>query len=73
MPRKPDWGALGKLFAPEHRSAPSASESAMVTYLGEPMAKWLARDLIQERAAIYEFEAGMTREEAEAEARKDLK
>ena len=44
----------------------------LVCYLGDWIPKWLARDLIQERAAIYEYEAGMTRAEAEAEARKGL-
>ena len=44
----------------------------MVFYRGDWIPKWLARDLMQERAAIFEYEAGMTREEAEAEARKGL-
>jgi hypothetical protein len=30
------------------------------------------REAFEERAAIYEFEAGMTREEAEEKARADL-
>ncbi len=72
MPRKPDWDALGKLFAPSNEAAPSALDADTVTYLGETMPKWLARDLMQERAAIYEFEAGMTREAAETKARHSL-
>lgn len=73
MLRKPDWDVLGKLFAPSPETSPSAPEADTVIYLVEPMPKWLARDLIQERAAIREYEAGMTREKAEAEARKILK
>ncbi|SMR82257.1 hypothetical protein SAMN04488030_2604 [Aliiroseovarius halocynthiae] len=72
MPRKPDWDALGKLFAPSLDSQPGASEGDTVRYLGEPMPKWLALDLMRERAAIYEYEAGMSRDEAEAKARKAL-
>lgn len=49
-----------------------AQHPDMVRYLGETMPKWLARDLIHERAAIYEYEAGMTRETSEAEAIKYL-
>ena len=44
-----------------------------VCYLGELLPKWMARDLIQERAAILEFEGGLPRLEAEALARKGLK
>lgn len=49
-----------------------ARNSDLVCYLGEWIPKWLARDLMQERAAIYEYEAGMTREEAEALVRSGL-
>ena len=67
MARKPDWKELSALF---NRSAPSIVKGNSVIYLGEKMPKWLACDLIQERAAIYKYEAGMTREDAEVEARK---
>jgi hypothetical protein len=42
----------------------------LVCYLGNWIPKWLVRDLMQERAAIYEYEAGTTRAEAEAETLK---
>lgn len=54
------------IASPAHAEA---RHSDMVCYLGDWMPKWLAGDLMQERAAIYEYEAGMTRAEAEAEAR----
>lgn len=73
MPRKPNWDALGKLFAPTKDASASASDADTVFYLGEPMQKWLARDLFQERAAIYEFCDGMPRPKAEALARSELK
>lgn len=72
MARQPDWDALGNLFAPSKEAAPSASENDCVAYLGEVMPKWLAADLIRERAAILEYDAGMTREEAEAKAKRGL-
>ena len=62
-------GTVCKAARPAHAEA---LHSELVCYLGDWIPKWLARDLMQERAAIYEYEAGMTREEAEAEARKGL-
>lgn len=62
-------GTVQKATLPAHAEA---RHSDMVCYLGEWIPKWLARDLMQERAAIYEYEAGMTREKAEIEARKGL-
>ena len=77
MARKPDWKALSKLFAQPASNTPPeascASGSDRVTYLGESIPKWLARDLTQERAAIREFEGGETREVAEVETLKRLK
>lgn len=60
---------MRKAARPAHAEA---RHSELVCSLGDWMPKWLAPDLMQERAAIYEYEAGMTREEAEAEARKGL-
>ncbi len=70
MARKPDWAALGALFdqtpsAPA-TAPPSAAKDGTAVYNGERLPKWLVSDLMQERAAILEFDAGMTREEAEA-------
>lgn len=77
MPPKPDWDALGALFAQPYHSAPtappSASENDCVTYLGEVMPKWQAADLIRERAAILEYDAGLSRADAQREAAKVLK
>ena len=69
MMREPDWDALDALFASSSRTSPSGPGAERVIYLGEAMPKWLARDLMQERAAIREFCAGMTRAEAEALAK----
>ncbi|SMO34741.1 hypothetical protein SAMN06265173_101191 [Thalassovita litoralis] len=83
MPPKSDWDALGALFAqpnpfappapPDAPTAPpSASGGECVTYLGKPVPKWLARDLIQERAAIQEYDGGLSRADAQREAAKGL-
>lgn len=74
MARKPDWNALDALFQPPSRSverAPSA-ERTCVTYRGEAVPRWLARELVQERAAICEYDGGMSRADAEAMARQGL-
>lgn len=70
MARKPDWQALGALFdqaplAPT-TEPPSAHDDGTAVYNGERWPKWLVSDLMQERAAIMEFDGGLTREEAEA-------
>lgn len=76
MAHKPDWQALGALFQPQH--PPSADgptpglDSDLVMYRGEAVPRWLARDLAQERAAICEFDGGMSRADAEALARRVL-
>lgn len=62
-------GTVCKAARPAHAEA---RHSELVCYRGDWIPKWLARDLMQERAAIYEFEAGMTREEAETKARHSL-
>lgn len=76
MIHSPDWKALDALFAPPaaapHVEPNSAQHEEIVCYLGQMIPKWLARDLMQERAAIYEFSAGMTRAEAEDLARRGL-
>jgi hypothetical protein len=83
---KTDWEALGRVFTGlarqpiaeqgrECRAAPVEGPSEaddLVCYDGEKIPKWLAADLIQERAAILEFEAGYSRPEAEAIARRGL-
>ena len=65
----PDWDALETLFAqPRVRidgETSSAEVDVFVSYLGETMPKWLARDLMTERAAIREYDGCMTREESE--------
>lgn len=70
MAKKPDWQALSALFdqaPPAPATAPpSAPEDGTAVYNGERLPKWLASDLMQERAAILEFDAGMSREEAQA-------
>ncbi len=80
---KTDWEALGRVFTglarqprAEHgrecHAAPVEGPSKaddLVCYNGEEIPKWLAADLIQERAAILEFEAGYSRLEAEVIAR----
>lgn len=76
MARKPDWGALGALFQPPPPPcavgpAPG-TEGACVTYRGEAVPRWLARDLALERAAICEYDAGMNRPEAERFVRSAL-
>lgn len=57
---------------PKTEPPPSASENGSTVYMGEVLPKWLARDLMQERAAIREYEAGEPRHVAEAETRKGL-
>ncbi|MGV6840443.1 MAG: hypothetical protein ACWA40_09650 [Planktomarina sp.] len=78
MHKKPNWDALGRLFdkpapkPPKTKPPPSAAKNGCVMYLGEVMPKWQARDLMQERAAIREFDGGEPRHVAEAETRKGL-
>lgn len=71
MSKKPDWDELGQLFAESSTSKlvewPEVLEDDLVTYLGEVMPFWLACDLAEEKAAILEFSAGLSREEAEAQ------
>ncbi|WP_185958895.1 hypothetical protein [Thalassovita litoralis] len=43
-----------------------------MTYLGKPVPKLLARDLIQKRAAIQEYDGGLSRADAQREAAKGL-
>ncbi|MBL4750523.1 MAG: hypothetical protein JKX71_08100 [Amylibacter sp.] len=65
-----DWESFLSVF--ENNTAglapdkPSANETDIVKYNGEKMPRRLARDLMQERAAIMEYDAGLTRVEAEA-------
>lgn len=72
MPKQgPDWAALGRVFSRLGKS-PEAPPSAA----GPPSSAaddWrndleLARDLAEERAAIMEFDGGLSRAEAEARA-----
>lgn len=71
MPKAVDWDALAAVFAQplpstkEENALPVHSSDA-VNYNGEQMPRWLARDLMQERAAIREYDGGMRRSEAEA-------
>lgn len=77
MAKKLDWAALGALFdqaPPAPATAPpSTPEDGTAVYNGERLPKWLVRDLMQERAAILEFDAGMTREEAQARTLQGLR
>lgn len=71
MPKAVDWDALAAVFAPpqpdtKEEDAVARHSSDTVTYNGEQMPRWLARDLMQERSAIREYDAGMSRAEAEA-------
>lgn len=86
MACKIDWEAIGRAVtrpAPMGNLHPApapilpsqargASQVGYVTYQGAIMEKWQARDLIQERAAIMEYEAHMPRAEAELMARQGL-
>lgn len=70
MPKAVDWEALAAVFAPpqldtKEEDAVPLHSSDTVSYNGEQVPRWLARDLIQERAAIREYDAGMSRAEAE--------
>lgn len=58
-----DFAALRRVFTTPAK--PSASDGDRVYYNSEAMPRWLARDLMQERAAIIEYCGGMTRAEAE--------
>ncbi|MFA8386646.1 MAG: hypothetical protein ACEPO2_13565 [Pelagibaca sp.] len=75
MAHKPDWGALGALFQPPPTADVPAPgpDSDLVMYRGEAVPRWLARDLVQERAAIFEYDVGMSRADAEALARRGLR
>jgi Psq-like protein len=59
-----------EMFVPPHPdtydAAHSKPEEALVIYHGESMPRWLARDLMRERAAVIEYEAGLGRKEAQA-------
>jgi len=65
MTKPVDWDALRRVFQPRAQREP---EPDTVVYNGEQIPRWLARDLMQERAAIREYDAGMGRAEAEAVA-----
>ena len=69
MARPVDWDALRRVFQPRAQRVP---EPDTVVYNRERMPRWLARDLMQERAAIREYDAGMGRDEAEASTLKAL-
>lgn len=56
-----DFAALRRVFTAPAK--PSAGD--WVEYNGEKMPRWLARDLMQERAAIMEYCGGLTRAEAQ--------
>lgn len=58
-----DFGALRRVFAAPAK--PRASDDDRVYFNGEAMPRWLARDLMQERAAIREYGGGMTLADAE--------
>ncbi|MDI3336399.1 hypothetical protein QKW60_08280 [Defluviimonas aestuarii] len=69
--RGPDWAALRRVFArlsPTSGEVPSAVSPGAVGATDKDKA--LARDLAEERAAIMEYDGGMSRTEAEAHARK---
>lgn len=57
-----DWDSLRRVFA---TPALSAADNGAVVYLGERMTCELARDLIQERAAIREYDGDMARAKAQ--------
>ncbi|MBL4767532.1 MAG: hypothetical protein JKY94_07420 [Rhodobacteraceae bacterium] len=70
MPKAVDWDALAAVFAPPQpdtkgEDAVARHSSGTVTYNGEQMPRWLARDLTRERAAIREYDGGMSRAKAE--------
>jgi hypothetical protein len=72
MPKPgPDWAALGRVFSrlgKPHEELPSAAglpSPAANDWRNDPE---LARDLAEERAAIMEFDGGLSRAEAEARA-----
>ncbi len=67
-----DWDALRNVFAPGTPDVSRGAEGESVTYLGEVMPRWLARDRMKERAAILEYHGGITRAEAEALAFRGL-
>jgi len=59
MPKAVDWDALQGLFKPHQGTAatpdwPPVRTADTVIYNGEQLPRWLARDLMQERAAIRE-------------------
>lgn len=58
-----DFGALRRVFTAPTK--PDADTDDCVVYKGEAMPRWLARDLMQERAAIMEYCGGMARAEAQ--------
>ena len=62
MPKAIDWDALRQVFEPE---TPSQADTDMEVYNGKKMPRWLARDLMQERAAVMEFDGGLKRHEAQ--------
>jgi len=69
--RGPDWAALGRVFSrlgKSHEALPSAAglpPAGADDWRNDPE---LARDLAEERAAIMEFDGGLSRAEAEARA-----
>ena len=63
MTKPVDFEALRRVF--DTPAKPSADADNFATYNGEEMPRWLARDLMRERAAIMEYDGGITRAEAE--------
>lgn len=58
-----DFEVLRRVF--DTSAKPSADADSLATYNGEKVPRWLARDLMRERAAIMEYDGGITRAEAE--------
>lgn len=58
-----DFVALRRVFTAPAK--PSADAQDFVVYNGEKIPRWLASDLMQERAAIMEYCGGLTRAEAQ--------
>ena len=71
-----DWAKFHDVFegntVQSSPNKPSANKTDTVKYNGEKMPRWLAGDVMRECAAILEYDAGLTRAEAEAVVRRGL-
>lgn len=65
--QRPDWAALRAVFSRLPSASAEASSAAGEDRLAEVQdPEALARDLAEERAAIMEYEGGLSRKRAEA-------